>query len=126
MTGYLLDTHVALWWLSEPEKLSAKARSAISDGKNAVYVSAAAAWEMAIKRALGRLEFPSNLVEVLRQDHIEPLPITLPHALAVADLPVHHQDPFDRMMIVQARIENLILVTRDAKINEYDVKVLKA
>lgn len=125
MNGYLLDTHVLLWWLSDPSKLSTEARDAISEGAHSVYMSAAAAWEMAIKKALGRLEFPGNLEEVLRNDHIEVLPISLPHALAVADLPVYHQDPFDRMQIAQARIENLTLITRDAKIAEYDVRVLK-
>ncbi len=125
MNGYLLDTHVLLWWLSEPSQLSAQAKDAIAEGAHAVYMSTAAAWEMAIKKALGRLEFPGNLEEVLRKDHIEALPITLPHALAVADLPVHHQDPFDRMQIAQARIENLTLITRDARIAEYDVKVLR-
>lgn len=126
MTGYLLDTHALLWWLSDPAKLSTEARDAIADGAHAVYMSTAAAWEMAIKKALGRLEFPGNLEEVLRKDHIETLPITLAHALAVADLPTLHQDPFDRMQIAQARLENLTLITRDAKIAEYDVKTLKA
>ncbi len=124
--GYLLDTHVLLWWLSEPAKLSGEARSAIAQGSNSVYLSSAAAWEMAIKRSLGRLEFPGNLEEVLRKERIEVLPVTLAHALAVADLPVHHQDPFDRMQVAQARLENLTVVTRDPKIAEYDVEVLVA
>jgi len=126
MAGFLLDTHVLLWWLSDPKQLSKVAREAIKEGSNAVYLSSAAAWEMGIKRALGRLDYPGNLADVLRQEHIEVLPITLPHALAVAELPVHHQDPFDRMQIVQARIEDLVLVTRDEKISAYDVRVLWA
>ena len=126
MAGYLLDTHVLLWWLSEPSQLSAEARNAIAKGSHAVYVSSAAAWEVAIKKALGRLEFPGNLAEVLEKDHIEVLTITLPHALAVADLPLHHQDPFDRMQIAQARLENLVLITRDPQISRYDVEVLSA
>ena len=126
MARYLLDTHVLLWWLADPAKLADRAREAITDGRNNVYVSAAAAWEMAIKKALGRLDFPSNLAEVLEKDHIEVLPITLAHALAVADLPVHHQDPFDRMQIAQARLEDLVFVTRDPKIAAYDVQRIEA
>ena len=126
MAGYLLDTHVLLWWLSDPAKLSSEAREAIRDGLNAVYLSSAAAWEMAIKKALGRLVFPGDLEEVLRAEHIEVLPITLSHALAVADLPLHHQDPFDRMQVAQARLENLVLITRDPKFAQYDVRTLEA
>lgn len=126
MTGCLLDTHALLWWLSDPKKLSEEARAAITDGENPVYVSSAAAWEMAIKKRLGRLEYPTNLAEVLAKDHIAVLPITLPHALAVSDLPVHHQDPFDRMMVAQATIEGLVLVTRDEDIRKYDVRVMRA
>ncbi len=124
MRGFLLDTHVLLRWLADPAELSEQARRTISDGKNHVYLSAAAGWEMAIKKALGRLDYPSNLAEVLGKDHIEVLPVDLGHALAVAELPVHHQDPFDRIQIVQARIEDLILVTRDKMIQTYDVRVL--
>jgi len=126
VNGYLLDTHALLWWLSEPAKLSAKAKAAIADGSHSVYLSTAAVWEMSIKKSLGRLDFPGNLDEVLRKDHIEVLPIALSHAMAVSDLPAHHQDPFDRMQIAQARIEDLTLITRDATIPQYDVKVLKA
>ncbi len=126
MARYLLDTHVLLWWLSDPSMLSGPAREALENGLNTVYLSSAAVWEMAIKKAIGRLDIPMNLEEVLGKAHIEVLPITLPHALAVADLPVHHQDPFDRMQVAQARLEGLILVTRDPKITEYDVQVLMA
>ena len=126
MARCLLDTHTLLWWLTDPAKLSSGAREAIASPGNAVYLSSAAAWEMAIKKALGRLDMPGNLEEVLEQDHIEVLPITLSHALAVADLPLHHQDPFDRMQIAQARLEDLVLITRDATIAEYDVQVLTA
>lgn len=124
MSGYLLDTHVLLWWLSDPTQLTESAQTAIADGGHAVYVSSAAAWEMAIKKALGRLDYPGNLEEVLARDNIETLPITLSHALAVADLPVHHQDPFDRMQIVQARLEGLVLITRDPILSKYDVELL--
>ena len=126
MRGYLLDTHSLLWWLSDPAKLSDEAQEVIRRGRNAVYLSSAAAWEMAIKKPLGRLDFPGNLEEVLRKDHIDVLPIALTHALAVADLPLHHHDPFDRMQIAQARLEGLVFVTGDAQIMAYDVPVLTA
>lgn len=126
MARYLLDTHVLLWWLSDPAKLSDPAREALTNGLNAVYLSSAAVWEMAIKKALGRLDIPGNLEEVLGKARIQVLPITLPHALAVADLPVHHQDPFDRMQVAQARLEGLVLITRDPQIAAYDVQVLTA
>jgi PIN domain nuclease of toxin-antitoxin system len=126
VSGYLLDTHVILWWLADPAQLAEPARLVIGDGANAVYVSAAAAWEMGIKKALGRLEFPNNLAEVLQKERIAVLDITLAHALAVADLPLHHQDPFDRMQVSQARLEDLTLITRDQEIPKYDVRCLAA
>ena len=126
MNGYLVDTHVLLWWLADPDRLAEPARRIIGDGNCAVFLSAAAAWEMGIKKALGRLEFPTNLAEVLRQEDIGTLDITLAHALAVADLPLHHQDPFDRMQIVQARMEELTIISRDPEFGRYDVRSLEA
>ena len=126
MKGYLLDTHVLLWWLSEPSNLSHQARSVIRDGENSVWVSAAAVWEMSIKKALGRLDMPANLAEVLHGDGIDVLAIGIEHALAVSDLPLLHGDPFDRMQIAQAQREQLVLVTRDARIQQYDVACLPA
>jgi len=126
MKGYLLDTHALLYWLVDPAQLDPGARRVIADGGSVVYVSAGAIWEMAIKKRLGRLDFPTNLDEVLRNDHIEVLAITLPHALAVSDLPMHHEDPFDRLMIAQARIEDLVLVSRDSRMAQYDVRVVAA
>lgn len=126
MAGYLLDTHVLLWWLSEPERLSPHAARAIGDGSNSLHFSAAGAWEMAIKKGLGRLDYPGNLPAVLADNRIEPLPVTLAHALAVADLPLHHRDPFDRIQIAQAQREDLIVVTRDPDFPSYGVRVLPA
>ncbi len=126
MTRFLIDTHALIWWLSDPSQLAPDAFDAIINGKNAIYLSAAAAWEMSIKKSIGKLNMPANLEEVLLQEHIELLPIKLPHALATADLPLHHQDPFDRMQVAQARHESMILITRDARIMEYDVDILQA
>lgn len=124
MPGYLLDTHILLWWLEGSEKLPAKARDVIQDGQNAIYVSAGAIWEMVIKQALGRLEMPDDLEAVLAGDHIEVLPITAAHTLAVATLPPHHHDPFDRIQIAQARHERLVLISVDADIQKYDAELL--
>ena len=126
MSGHLLDTHVLLWWLGEPDRLSAPARAVLSDKANPVFVSAAAVWEMAIKKTLGRIDYPGNLPEVLARESIEVLEVGLRHALAVADLPLLHSDPFDRMQIAQARVEGLTFVTRDRQIRDYGVDVLPA
>ena len=126
MNGYLLDTHVLLWWLDDPSQLSTDVREAIADPSQVVYVSAATAWEMGIKKALGRLDIPDDLPAVLERDGTRSLPIPLRHGLAVADLPAHHADPFDRMMIAQAAAEDLVLVTRDPVIERYDIAWLKA
>lgn len=126
MRGYLLDTHVLLWWLSDPTRLSKAAQSAIADGSHAVFGSAAGVWEMAIKRRLGRLDYPSDVEAVLARANIEVMSINARHALVAAELPMHHQDPFDRMHIAQARVEELVLVTRDSEIARYDVALLPA
>jgi PIN domain nuclease of toxin-antitoxin system len=126
LNGYLLDTHVLIWWLSEPQRLSAEAQRAIRDPSQNVYLSIAAVWEMAIKRALGRLKMPANFPEVLAEQRIALLDIDVRHALAVADLPMIHHDPFDRMQVAQARLENLVLITADTRMLGYDLEVLRA
>ena len=118
----LLDTHVLLWWLDDPTRLSEASRTAIRDGKNTVYVSAAAVWEIVIKKALGKLDAPDDLDEVLRTCRFTPLPVTIAHALAVRSLPTHHRDPFDRMLVAQAICEGLTVVTRDPQILLYPVQ----
>jgi PIN domain nuclease of toxin-antitoxin system len=122
----LLDTHILLWWLADPMRLSAASRRAIRDTANKVYVSAAVAWEIAIKRILGKLESPDNLDEVMAQNGFQPLSITIAHAMAVRSLPMHHRDPFDRMLIAQALQEGLQLVSRDSQFSAYGVSLLMA
>jgi PIN domain nuclease of toxin-antitoxin system len=117
----LLDTHVLLWWLEDPKQLSKQARRLIQDGRNLVYISAAVAWEIAIKKALGKLDAPDDLEGALEANRFQPLPITIPHALAVLSLPNLHRDPFDRMLIAQALQEGFRLVSRDADIAKYPV-----
>lgn len=122
----LLDTHAFLWALDDDSRLSPAARTAIIDGHNVVYVSAATAWEIVIKRAIGKLKIPqSDYLEELRLHRFTPLPITTEHALAVKDLPLHHKDPFDRMLIAQAQEERLTLITRDKRLILYDVKIIE-
>ena len=119
----LLDTHILLWWLSGSRRLHPAARKTIADSARA-YVSAATAWEIAIKIDLGKLEFRGELAEQLAMNNLLPLAVTIPHALAAGALPVHHCDPFDRMLIAQAKIESLTLMTHDARLREYDFPVL--
>ncbi len=122
----LLDTHPLLWTVGDPGRLRTRARSAIEDGTNAVFVSVASAWEAEIKRKLGKLETPPDLVAQLERKRFEPLAITLDHALAAGGLPRHHRDPFDRMLIAQAQLERLTIVTRDRHFAAYDVALLPA
>jgi PIN domain nuclease of toxin-antitoxin system len=119
----LLDTHILLWWLSDSRRLHTAARKTIADSARA-YVSAATVWQIAIKIALGKLEFRGEMAEQLAINNLLALAVTVPHALAAGALPVHHSDPFDRMLIAQAKIESLILMTHDARLRDYDVPVL--
>jgi PIN domain nuclease of toxin-antitoxin system len=122
----LLDTHVLLWWLDDPDKLSRAAKKVIQDGRNTVYVSAAVAWEIALKKALGKLEAPDDLEEAMEASRFLPLPVTIPHALAVLSLPPYHRDPFDRLLIAQALHEGLRLVSRDPEVAKYPVPQIVA
>lgn len=118
----LLDTHVILWWLSDHETLSDDIKDAI-DTEVDVFVSAATIWEVAIKQAAGKLG-PADLPEKILECGLRELPITTAHALIAARLPLIHRDPFDRVLVAQARCEGLTLVTRDAEIQKYEVPVL--
>ena len=116
-----LDTHVFLWWLDDPQLLSKAARDAIGDGKNTVYVSAVVIWEIVIKRALGKLDAPDDLEAAMTANRFLPLPVTIPHVLAVRTLPDHHRDPFDRLLMAQARYEGFFFVSRDGSVSSYGV-----
>ena len=120
----LLDTHILLWWLADDPALPALAGEAVADPDADIVVSAATAWEIAIKKASGRLEAPDDLVEALEANEFDTLPMTVDHALAAGALPAHHSDPFDRMLIAQARAEGLTVVTVDRRFAAYDVELL--
>jgi len=121
----LLDTHVLLWWLSA-QRLRPKAVEAISSVESDVWVSAATIWEMSIKAALGKLTAPDDIAAQFEHHGFDVLPITMTHALTVRELPPHHADPFDRMLVAQARSEDLTLVTRDPEIARYPVSLIRA
>jgi len=120
----LLDTHALVWW-DLGEGLCEEATEAIRDADQ-VYVSPVTAWEIAIKAALGRIETTRSVSDVVVESGFEELPVRIAHAELVQDLPAHHRDPFDRMLVAQARAESLTLVTRDRALEAYDVTILAA
>lgn len=122
--SFLLDTHILLWFLENDSKLSNQVREVITNPENFIFVSAVSAWEISIKQFLGKLIAPNNLAEALRFSRLEVLAITLAHGIKVADLPMYHKDPFDRMLIAQALVEGLKIITVDQKFKFYDVSLL--
>lgn len=117
--SYLLDTHILLWWLADNPKLTEETRQLIKNPKNTFFVSSASAWEIAIKKALGKLEAPDDLETALAANNFIPLNISIAHALSVGKLPQHHLDPFDRMLIAQAKLENITIITHDIIFKKY-------
>lgn len=122
----LLDTHVLLWWLAGSRELLPGTRDLIANEGTDVWVSAATAWEIAIKKSLGKLRAPADLIDQLARNRFDALPILVADALEAGALPPHHDDPFDRMLVAQARLSGLTLVTRDPRIAAYDVVTLPA
>lgn len=124
----LLDTHTFLWWITDNPKLSSHVHKFISNGKNELFLSAASGWEIAIKAQLGRLKIPEKpelfISDQMVINSIQGLPIQISHAVHVYNLPLHHRDPFDRMLIVQAQLEGLPILTDDPQISQYQVKVI--
>jgi PIN domain nuclease of toxin-antitoxin system len=121
-----LDTHILLWWLDDNPVLSDKARMPISDGNNLIFVSAAVIWEIRIKQSLGKLDIPPNFRQVLEQQPFEFLAITIEHAHAVGELPEIHHDPFDRILIAQAKTERFTILTRDPLFKKYMIPLIQA
>lgn len=123
--NYLLDTHIIIWWLTDPKRIAAKASKIISDKENSIFISTASLWEMAIKKSLGRLTLPRNIVEILQTEGFQIIPIGHEEALGISDLPFVHQDPFDRILVMQAKLYNYVLITRDKNIMDYPVVTIK-
>jgi PIN domain nuclease of toxin-antitoxin system len=124
LTPLLLDSHALLWWRGEHRRLSPQVHEAIEDGSVPVFFSSASVWEIAIKRAQGKLNVPHGLLESMEQRGFTELPVRSRHAIVAGALPAHHSDPFDRMIVAQAQSEGLTVVTRDPRIAAYDVPVL--
>ena len=123
---YLLDTHSLLWTIFEPDKLSAEAQETILDRDNIICVSLISLWEISIKQNIGRLDIPEEFFEVVSKGGFEMLSLTIPQIEQYRTLPLHHRDPFDRMLIIQAQQQKLILITRDAEISKYDLEIVEA
>jgi PIN domain nuclease of toxin-antitoxin system len=121
----LLDTHIVLWWFESAAQVSTLARKLIEDPGVEVFVSAASAWEIAIKYKAGKLEAAASLIsrfaDALEQEHFTELPVAVKHAIAAGLLETRHKDPFDRVLIAQARLEDLAIVSTDSRLDQYDV-----
>ena len=122
----LLDSHVAIWSIQDRSHLRAEVIEAIDDSSNRILVSAASIWEIAIKRAAGKLHVPINFIELVERAGYAELAVNFRYAEVAANLPLFHRDPFDRMLIAQAQVEGLTLVTDDSMITRYNVSTLDA
>ncbi|MEO8356551.1 MAG: type II toxin-antitoxin system VapC family toxin [Chloroflexota bacterium] len=125
---YLLDTHTFLWWNMDDAQLSPLARELIANGNNEIFLSAASAWEITIKTARGRLTLPEDPTRYvsnrLSLHGFQALPVQIHHAVQVYKLPLHHADPFDRLLIAQSQIESMSLISVDMEIRKYEVEVI--
>jgi PIN domain nuclease of toxin-antitoxin system len=123
LSAFLVDTHALLWFLTDDRRLSATAKSSIESGENIVLVSASVLWEIAVKANLGKLDVPSDLPAVLRDQGFEELGVTADHAWNLRDLPIgEHRDPFDRLLAAQALAESLPVISGDPAFDEYGVR----
>jgi len=124
----LVDTHAFLWWITDDPRLSFRAREIFTDGNNELFFSAASGWEISIKVQIGRLRLPADpesfIVDQLRINAIKSLAIQMNHALHVSTLPSHHRDPFDRLLVAQAQLEGLPILSADPQIGKYHVEVV--
>jgi PIN domain nuclease of toxin-antitoxin system len=119
----LVDTHAALWLLGEDSRLSSNADQMLTDASNEVLLSAAVVWEVAIKQSLGKLDAPDGFAGMLLDAGALPLAVSIDHARGVRALPWHHRDPFDRLLVVQAVLEDAVLISSDDRLRAYDVRV---
>jgi len=126
MKRLLLDTHVLIWWFEGSVQLGTTAREEIGDPQNEVFVSAVSIWEMAIKKQLGKLKAPNDLEKKVEQAGFSKLVISMFHSEQAGLLPLHHKDPFDRMLVAQAQAEGLTIVTKDEAFPFYGIKLMSA
>jgi len=126
----LLDTGVWLWSVGKVERLNRATRELLSDPKQELYLSSATVWEIAVKASIGKLQFPEPIRTLIPRETIRqglrPLPVTYTHALGVYDLPLHHRDPFDRLLVAQARAEDMVLIAADHDLEKYTVEIMWA
>ncbi|MFC7336179.1 type II toxin-antitoxin system VapC family toxin [Haloferula chungangensis] len=120
----LLDSHTLLWWMDDPTQLKPAARAAISDPSNLVFTSAASIWELGLKVSKGKLRLPLSFHQLLQENGISELPFTSEHAIASTTLPPLHDDPFDRALVAQCRLESMTLATRDSLLGDYGIAIL--
>ncbi len=123
---YLIDTHVLIWWMEGSNRLSENAYSLINDPTSQIFVSVASVWEIVVKKAKKKLHLSQNIERSIKSRGLSMLSIELAHVLETGRLPLYHNDPFDRILIAQARVENSILITSDPKIWKYNLKLIKA
>lgn len=120
---FLLDTQIFIWWMKD-ENLRKNITNILSDPVNIIYLSTVSVWEMIIKKKIGKLRLPKDWKITIQDGRFEILPINLEHVLAVESLPLHHKDPFDRMLIAQSKVENFTMITSDSKMNKYNIRVI--
>lgn len=123
---YLLDTHILLQWLNNDRTLSHKISEIIANPDNIIFVSSVNTWEITIKKSLGKLEAPNDIEKAIEANDFQKLPITIEHSTYIVNLPLYHKDPFDRLLIAQAIVEGLTLLTCDTQIPKYSVHIIQA
>ncbi len=123
--SYLIDTHIFIWWMENNKRLSKKLYDLLSNPQNQIFLSVVSIWEIVIKQSKNRLNISVDIEKGVKISGFSTLPIEVTHALKIQELPIYHNDPFDRMIIAQAQIENLTLITNDPKIKKYKVKIFK-
>ena len=124
MNSFLLDTNALLWWLENNQKLTSRQRKVIENPRNSIFVSSVCVWEISIKKATGKLKAPNDLVRKIKENKFFELRVSFEHALKVEDLPEFHNDPFDHLLIAQAMVEKMTVLTSDKRFKEYKVKVI--
>jgi len=122
--NYIIDTHILLWWLNDASKLSSHVKDIISKSSNIIYVSSASLWEIRIKQSIGKIDLPNNFQNVLDSQGFKYLNIKPEHTHEIINLPMYHRDPFDRMIIAQARLEKFYIITNDKHFVDYKAKIV--